>query len=97
CVRNCAVNGIAELMQPHIISIYPNPCFNQLTIDASHLSIQYDQATITIFSTLGEVALTENRFIQKAISIDVRSLVAGIYFVKVINSGRELVGKFMKE
>lgn len=63
--------GIKELQPDKIITVYPNPASNLLTVDA-------EAKTIKILNTLGQVVLTSS---DK--TIDISSLESGTYIVLI--------------
>ena len=73
----CTV-GISDLNKTSSISIYPNPTQNELFISSDN-GIVIDK--INIFNQIGQNVIHQNRY---AGSIDVSSLMHGIYFVEVV-------------
>ncbi len=74
-------------------SLSPNPATNQLTIDNGELKIK----EVEIYNSLGEKCLTPTLSKGEGVRIDVSSLPAGIYFLKVRGEKEERIAKFVKQ
>jgi len=68
----------------HFFSIYPNPASSTLTV--SYIKpVHKTPTTIEIFDIYGTIVFTQNMQTQKQKTVlDISSLVAGLYFVRVI-------------
>ncbi len=80
--------GVPAMSNTHILSIYPNPATTLLTITASE-----NINTITISDLIGQTVYSHD-YSASQVQIDIASLSAGVYFVKV--NGTD-VRKFVKE
>ncbi|MBK5284039.1 MAG: T9SS type A sorting domain-containing protein [Bacteroidia bacterium] len=89
------VIGIMEFeMERTDLFLFPNPATNQLTIGSSKFKVQ----SVGVYDVLGQKRLTLNPSPNgEGLSMDVTSLDAGIYFVKVKGEKEERVAKFVKE
>jgi uncharacterized delta-60 repeat protein len=73
-------------------SLYPNPANEQITIELSDASSNYQ---VAIFDVLGQKVITSE--IQKAGRIDVSALASGTYLVKLSSGNRSSVVRFVKQ
>ena len=79
--------GLNKLAALNDISIYPNPSNGFLNV-----TLLKDEPTqITIFNSTG--SLVFNKFIQTSETIDVSSLVKGLYFVELANANGKSIQK----
>ena len=79
-----------------VVSLFPNPAINELTIELN--SFEEMNGTLTIVNSLGqEVEVLFNGSVSeydvKSISVDISSLEAGTYFVQFVNSNGERLVK----
>jgi len=85
-----AITGHSE-----IISIYPNPATNQLSIISNNLQLMQ----IQIENELGQIVL--NKLFEKPLrkqTLDINTLPAGMYFYMITTKDEETItGKFVKE
>jgi len=70
--------GIAEISSLELISFFPNPCSNQITIKLTANSSH----TINITDSKGVILYKQNHF-SSLINIDTSSFAEGIYFISV--------------
>jgi hypothetical protein len=78
--------GITEYEQQHYnFNLYPNPAQNTLTIRTSELTL--DPMTVTLYSTLGELVLTQP--FNNAETIDISALPNGVYVVCLNGSSKK--------
>jgi len=84
-----ATNVSNQNIDTDIISIYPNPAKNQLTITATT-----PITSLIITNTLGQLLLNQNCDKPKNMQIDISSFPPGIYFIKVNDT---YVQKLIKE
>jgi hypothetical protein len=89
----CAVaTGIPEDITPAVV-LYPNPCSDELLVNAAHTE---EQQTLNIYTATGQLVYTavltpgSNR-------IDVRAFTSGVYFYSVNNATGIAQGRFVKE
>jgi uncharacterized protein YjdB len=73
-------------------SLYPNPATNQLKIELNG----FETTKISILNNLGQTVIY-NQFNNKINTIDIRSLPAGIYILKITNNTQSLTKKFIKK
>jgi hypothetical protein len=73
------------------ISVYPNPCINELTIEMNNVSASIFYATI--YDIEGRTVLNEKFPIQNDASIDLHSLNSGLYLLslKMNNESKKIV------
>lgn len=74
----------------NLVTIYPNPTSDELTIETSH------QATIQILNIQGQLIKAIDATDSKT-SVDVSELSSGMYFVEVKTENGVVVRKFVKE
>lgn len=72
--------------------LYPNPANEQITIEMSDASLNYQ---VTIFDVLGKKVFTSE--IQKVGNIDVSALASGTYLVKLNSENKSSVVRFVKQ
>ncbi len=74
------------------VRVWPNPA-----TDVLHFSLNGSSAnTLLVFDLLGKVVLKQTDLKEKN-TITIKDLQPGVYFYKVINSSKEISGKFIKE
>jgi hypothetical protein len=80
------------------ISLYPNPASNELKIQSRVFGTELKIKEIEIYNVLGEKRLTPNPSPNgEGLRVDVSSLAAGIYFVKLMTENGMATGKFVKQ
>ncbi len=80
------------------MNLFPNPALNSLTIEIpSHHPVNPMHTTITIFDTTGHIALRPGVVSGSTQSIDISTLVPGLYFVLVREDGKSVCKKFIVE
>jgi hypothetical protein len=84
----CAPTGVDNVDMSEL-SIYPNPAKNELFIQSDS---PIDK--VEIYNLAGSCVLSESNF---AGSINVSTLAAGVYFVKIHTATGEAVQKMIKE
>ncbi len=89
-VVTCLVTGIDEASTNNIVSIYPNPAKDDLTIEV------LQNSTIEIQNIQGQIVRTINNA-DKETTIDLRDLPNGIYIIKAKTEKGIEVRKFVKE
>ncbi len=84
------IAGIAELSSSSVISVYPNPASDMLTIET------LQQGVIEIFNLEGQLL---KRFIETddKISIDISDFSSGVYIIKATTNEGVTVKKFIKD
>ncbi len=94
--RTCSFTGIEESLSSLNISMYPNPSKDNLTIELPEQNNQ--QASVSIIDLLGEQLYQQKFSNQSKLTIDVKDLPSGIYFVQIANAnGKGITKKFIKE
>jgi len=90
----CTSVGVNEInAEENTISLFPNPATNEIEIKESGIRID----AVEIYDVLGRRCLTPALSKGEGVRVDVSSLSAGIYFVKVRSEKAERVMKFVKE
>jgi hypothetical protein len=89
-----ACTGIDEMTDNKIISIYPNPANDFMTVSLA--AEPSDSSTIHIINTLGEIVLTEKATSSNT-TLNASNLQNGIYFVKVESKNSSAIKKFIKQ
>ncbi|MBL7927613.1 MAG: T9SS type A sorting domain-containing protein [Bacteroidia bacterium] len=79
-------------IQPQLVSVYPNPASNQLTID--NLQLTNKPFTVTIYDVLGKAHLMQN---SNATTIDISKLTPGLYVLHLQQGDTIYYGRFVKE
>ena len=76
-----------------LISIYPNPATDQLTVISKQLSMNEVQIT----DIQGRIVYQYNESFTGTKTIDISGLQSGVYFVKFVNGNNCVTKKFVKE
>ncbi|TXD70631.1 T9SS type A sorting domain-containing protein [Aequorivita lipolytica] len=85
----------ASNFQKNEFLLYPNPVKNNLFLSSDE---NIGNLNIKIFNIEGKLLSTQNTTFEKQVSIDVSSLVNGIYFLNIEDeSGNVEIKKFIKE
>jgi hypothetical protein len=84
------VEGISEIQNDNLISIYPNPCSDLLTILESEKKAC---SSVQILNSIGEIVYTDNCFNGKEIHI--KTFKEGIYYLKYTSSKSFAMKKFI--
>ena len=87
------IRAAITIEEENIITIYPNPANEKITIENSALN---NDATISIFNNEGQLVLQQTTN-QAKTEIAVSTLANGLYFVKVNNESGIAVKRFIKE
>ncbi len=86
--------NIVQLAAIDALQIYPNPATDKFRIHPSDI-FRKDIVTITIQNVLGEVVRTETASSKQDVSVDVKTLSNGIYFVSVTDIEKQLSTKLV--
>ena len=87
---NCDLNnGIIERYSNNIISIYPNPTKDNLTIETSK------ELSLEIVNLIGQTVYTSN--INKKAVINISAFAKGVYIIKLKDEKETVVKKVVKE
>jgi hypothetical protein len=84
-------NGTEEILPPSAVSVYPNPAYQNLTIDLEALNVS-GQAMLTVFDMQGRVISKTSVNVSNSLTIDVSELNTGNYLLNISN-GEFTVGK----
>jgi len=93
--NSCLATSLREETQAPAFTLYPNPASSQLNLSTGKPLAA--GTSVTVSDVYGNIVAGSSYEGDKAISIDVRSLAAGIYFVKLSTDGKSSVGKFIKQ
>jgi hypothetical protein len=85
--------GIEEATHNNLVSIYPNPANDFMTVSLAAEST--DATTIYIINALGETVLTEKATSSNT-TLNTSNLTSGIYFIKVESKNSSAIKKFIK-
>lgn len=86
-------NNIEEL-DINDVKIFPNPASNVLNVDLNELDAV---ESISIFSSTGDIVLTQNVGTEKQLDFDISSLPVGTYFVQTTyKEGETSIKRFVK-
>jgi hypothetical protein len=92
---------IQNLDNPFVISLYPNPVKDVLTVDIKNTSnVQF--VTLRVFNAVGQVVKTINApsFNMSPLGqyqINTQDLKSGMYFISVETNDNKSIVKFVKE
>jgi len=86
------ITGLNESILENSISIFPNPTNNILTIEFN-AAVNETINSLTIYNMLGQVELIES---NGKVEVDVSTLQAGVYFIKINTNRGDWNGKFIK-
>ena len=84
-IHDLAHNAVTE-SESEIISFYPNPVKDKLTVKAENLQ------TVEVYNIVGQMAMT-----VKSSVVDMGSLKAGIYFVRVVADNKSVTRRVAKQ
>lgn len=90
CLKDNNTSTINILRNSDAIYFYPNPANDRLFLK----NIKSSDATITIFDLQGK-QIGNNKIVSNY--IDISNLSKGIYLVKIIDSGKTMISKLIKE
>jgi photosystem II stability/assembly factor-like uncharacterized protein len=87
--------GISEKRNTNSLTIYPNPCFEKITIKFSENGFSLN-GTIYVYGMAGQELIKQN--IQSTVmELNISSFPAGIYLIRLMNNDKTEFGKFIKE
>lgn len=93
-IQNGNVVSVSNNINSKVVSIYPNPVSNEITIQLHNLTLN-ENYNYTIFNTLG--AIIKNGNINPTnTTIDVAHFAPGTYFIELLNNKERSTGKFIK-
>ena len=82
-----------ESLDADNVSMYPNPANTELTISLNTIQ---GTSIATIYNIMGEEVLVEN-LSSTTNELNISNLNSGVYFVKVMNNGKEITSKLIIE
>lgn len=85
--------GIEEAINNNLVSIYPNPANDFITVGMADAD---EGKTIHIINALGEIVVTET-VVSTSTTLKTENLTNGIYFVKVESKNSSAIKKFIKQ
>lgn len=86
--------GIDEATNNNLLSIYPNPINDFMTVSLVTESV--DVTTIYVINALGEIVVTEKATLSNT-TLNTNNLTSGIYFVKIESKNGSAIKKFIKQ
>ena len=89
--RMLAASNAADLL----ISVYPNPTTDKITIAFNELVT--GKVILSIYDQMGKLIMEENRESEFELTYSLANLSAGNYFVKVNTSNKEYVTQISKQ
>ncbi len=90
---NSTASGIAQLTQTaNVLVMSPNPAKSELNI-SSDLSI----AKLVIIDALGKVVISQDVNYANQVTLDIRNLEKGIYFLQATEGSKMITKKFIKD
>jgi hypothetical protein len=75
------------------LKLYPNPAFNDLTVETSETATQIQ---LSILNLEGQQLITR-QLTQPKTQLDISSLPSGVYFVRLTSDKSVVTGKFIKQ
>jgi hypothetical protein len=88
------VVGINDIAVPlESITIYPNPTTSQITIETP--ATTQKNTILTIYNLSGQL-ITTRQITEPSSTIDISSLIQGVYFVRLTDYSTVQFGKFVK-
>ena len=96
CSLNCSLITITkDDLQPKTISVYPNPANDKLSIQLPETL--KGKISFQIYDVTGRAVSTQSEITNHKSEIDVSSLNAGVYFLKINEGENSVVKRFLKE
>jgi uncharacterized repeat protein (TIGR01451 family) len=89
-----AIVGINENKLDALLSIYPNPAANTITVNTKQLENNF---TIHIYDITGRLVKSEKENATKETAIDISAIENGIYFLTVTDGKQTSTKKFLKQ
>ncbi len=83
-----------EVQVPLKIMAQPNPCIDKLQVSVN--GMQSENALIELFNEFGQVFLTQVIFKNEYCTMDLSTLEAGVYFLKVKDDYNSAIVKIIK-
>jgi len=95
-IEDSLATGINVLSVNNTISVAPNPATNQITILTSS-SADGETVTVSIINVLGETVREEKLKWSNHLSLDIKDLHSGIYFLRIQNEHINYSQKIVKQ
>ncbi len=93
-IESCV--GIFESYLSNLVSLYPNPANNQLTLSSSFIHAN-EAVTVSITNLLGEIMREEKKKWSNETNINISTLPAGMYFLQMKTESAIDTKRFIKE
>ena len=90
----CATRTATVETTPSVFSIFPNPTHNILTIDYPHTE---GSLTVNVFDVNGQKQLTKTVNDNQQTTLNISTLINGIYFIECLNKNTVTTLKFIKQ
>lgn len=87
--------GIEEVTNNNLISLYPNPANDFISIDFS-VSEAMDNITMYVVNTVGEIVLIKKGILSNT-TLHTGNLAGGVYFIQVESKSGTTIKKFIKQ
>ena len=75
------------------IFIYPNPAHEQLVVGSRQLAL----SSVRILDIIGMTCSFQSSIINHQLSIDISSLISGVYFIELKAADKTITRKFVKQ
>lgn len=92
----CGSSSVDELSRQVFISVYPNPVWNELNVEAENDDVVIQ--SLVVRNVSGQMLLkSESLFHEKIFQLNTSELLSGIYFLEVNTTKGQKQFRFMKE
>lgn len=92
CICDSAASPVNEINNKNKFRIYPNPANDKLTIDIT----DKQDLNLSIYNIIGELVL-QREIINNRNEVDISSLSAGMYIIRITSSSLTVQHKMIKE
>ena len=86
--------GISEQLNPSDVSVYPNPANDVINIDLKAISLE--NTTIEMYDAIGKLVMNQKLSSVNSV-VSIADLSKGIYTIRIIANGQQLVKRIIKE
>lgn len=93
-VFDCTLLGTESANQAFKFNLYPNPVTNLLTIEIAQEFVE--GSTVQLYDITGKLVL-KNKIEESVFTMNLKSLNAGVYLVKVANDNHSVVKRIIKK
>jgi sugar lactone lactonase YvrE len=90
-----SITAIQKDLGLNVLQFFPNPVYESLNVKV--MSIDSEQLLLEIFDPLGRNILTRTGTTNEEVSLDVKELNPGIYFIKAMHGPDQCVERFLKK